>query len=123
VQVVPTSSRLSRSLQQTEAALSHGKRGHDNYLDDYAFLNQGLLELHEASFDVRLLSWRSSFSRCRIACFGSEAGRECMANDQVCVQTQSVSSSCRAYSATAAICQRIVIDQSVSRRLRVESRL
>ncbi len=34
-----------------------GSAGIDGYLDDYTFLNQGLLDLYEASFDVRLLSW------------------------------------------------------------------
>jgi uncharacterized protein YyaL (SSP411 family) len=29
----------------------------DGYLDDYTFLNQSLVDLYEASFDVRLLSW------------------------------------------------------------------
>jgi hypothetical protein len=33
-----------------------GSAGIDGYLDDYAFLIQGLLDLYEASFDVRLLS-------------------------------------------------------------------
>ena len=35
----------------------------DGYLDDYTFLTQGLLDLYEASFDVRLLSWAVQLQR------------------------------------------------------------
>jgi uncharacterized protein YyaL (SSP411 family) len=34
-----------------------GQVGVDGFLDDYAFLIQGLLDLYETSFDVQLLSW------------------------------------------------------------------
>jgi uncharacterized protein YyaL (SSP411 family) len=46
----PTSGRLKRRYRAGSADI-------DGYLDDYAFLIQGLLDLYEASFDVRLLSW------------------------------------------------------------------
>src|SRR5260370_5581129 len=46
----PESGKLKRRYRAGSADI-------DGYLDDYAFLNQGLLDLYEASFDVRLISW------------------------------------------------------------------
>jgi uncharacterized protein YyaL (SSP411 family) len=46
----PASGRLKRRYRAGNADI-------DGYLDDYTFLAQGLLDLYEASFDVRLLSW------------------------------------------------------------------
>jgi uncharacterized protein YyaL (SSP411 family) len=46
----PASGRLKRRYRAGSADI-------DGYLDDYTFLAQGLLDLYEASFDVRLLSW------------------------------------------------------------------
>jgi uncharacterized protein YyaL (SSP411 family) len=46
----PASGKLERRYRA-------GSAGIDGYLDDYTFLSQGLLDLYEASFDVRLLSW------------------------------------------------------------------
>ncbi len=46
----PASGKVKRRYRAGSADI-------DGYLDDYAFLNQGLLDLYEASFDVRLLSW------------------------------------------------------------------
>ena len=40
-----------------------GSAGIDGYLDDYTFLIQGLLDLYEASFDVRLLSWATDLQQ------------------------------------------------------------
>ena len=46
----PASGKLKRRFRSGSADI-------DGYLDDYTFLTQGLLDLYEASFDVRLLSW------------------------------------------------------------------
>ena len=46
----PTSGKLKRRYRAGSADI-------DGYLDDYTFLIQGLLDLYEASFNVRLLSW------------------------------------------------------------------
>ena len=46
----PNTGKLKRRYRARSADI-------DGYLDDYAFLSQGLLDLYEASFDVRLLSW------------------------------------------------------------------
>src|SRR5258708_8776749 len=46
----PASGKLKRRYRAGSADI-------DGYLDDYTFLAQGLLDLYEASFDVRLLSW------------------------------------------------------------------
>jgi uncharacterized protein YyaL (SSP411 family) len=46
----PKEGKLLRRYRAGEADI-------DGFLDDYAFLIQGLLDLHESSFDVRWLAW------------------------------------------------------------------
>jgi uncharacterized protein YyaL (SSP411 family) len=46
----PKQGRLKRTYRAGQAAV-------DGFLDDYAFLIQGLLDLYETSFDVQWLSW------------------------------------------------------------------
>ena len=46
----PSAGKLKRRYRAGSADI-------DGYLDDYTFLAQGLLDLYEASFDLRLLSW------------------------------------------------------------------
>jgi uncharacterized protein YyaL (SSP411 family) len=52
----PASGKLKRRYRAGSADI-------DGYLDDYAFLTQGILDLYEASFDVRLLSWAVRLQR------------------------------------------------------------
>ena len=44
----------------------------DGYLDDYTFLTQGLLDLYEASFDVRLISWAVQLQQAQDRLFWDE---------------------------------------------------
>jgi uncharacterized protein YyaL (SSP411 family) len=44
----------------------------DGYLDDYTFLSQGLLDLYEASFDLRLLSWAVQLQQAQDRLFWDE---------------------------------------------------
>src|SRR5260370_5776398 len=44
----------------------------DGYLDDYTFLAQGLLDLYEASFDLRLLSWAVQLQQAQDRLFWDE---------------------------------------------------
>src|SRR5713226_7833964 len=44
----------------------------DGYLGDYTFLTQGLLDLYEASFDVRLLSWAVQLQQAQDRLFWDE---------------------------------------------------
>ena len=46
-----------------------GEAGIEGYLDDYAFLVQGLLDLYEASFDVKWLAWAVELTHKKIALF------------------------------------------------------
>ena len=46
-----------------------GESGIDGFLDDYAFLIQGLLDLYETSFDVKWLSWAVDLQRKQDALF------------------------------------------------------
>jgi uncharacterized protein YyaL (SSP411 family) len=57
----------SRAYRPASGTLTHAyrngvMRGGD-YLDDYAFLIQGLLDLYEANFDPKLLSWALELQR------------------------------------------------------------
>jgi len=44
----------------------------DGYLDDYTFLAQGLLDLYEASFDLRLLAWAVQLQQAQDRLFWDE---------------------------------------------------
>jgi len=61
----PASGKLKRRYRAGSAEI-------DGYLDDYAFLTQGLLDLYEASFDVRLLSWAIQLQQAQDRLFWDE---------------------------------------------------
>ncbi len=61
----PASGKLKRRYRVGSADI-------DGYLDDYTFLTQGLLDLYEASFDVRLLSWAVQLQRAQDRLFWDE---------------------------------------------------
>jgi uncharacterized protein YyaL (SSP411 family) len=61
----PDSGKLKRRYRA-------GSAGIDGYLDDYTFLTQGLLDLYEGSFDVRLLSWAVQLQQAQDRLFWDE---------------------------------------------------
>jgi uncharacterized protein YyaL (SSP411 family) len=61
----PASGKLKRRYRAGSADI-------DGYLDDYTFLIQGLLDLYEASFDVRLLSWAVQLQQAQDRSFWDE---------------------------------------------------
>jgi uncharacterized protein len=62
----PKSGSLRRRYRDGDADI-------DALLEDYAFLIQGLLDLYEASFDMRWLSWAVRLQATQDAQFGDEA--------------------------------------------------
>jgi uncharacterized protein len=68
----------SRAYQPASGTLAHAyrngiMRGGD-YLDDYAFLIQGLLDLYEANFDPKLLSWALQLQSAQCRWFWDDSG-------------------------------------------------
>jgi uncharacterized protein YyaL (SSP411 family) len=68
----------SRAYRPATATLAHAyrngvMRGGD-YLDDYAFLIQGLLDLYEANFDPKLLSWALQLQSTQCRWFWDDSG-------------------------------------------------
>lgn len=61
------SGRLWRRYREGEAAI-------DGFADDYAFLIQGLLDLYEASFNVKWLTWAMALQQRQDALFWDQAG-------------------------------------------------
>ncbi len=70
----------SRAYRPASGTLAHAYRNGimpgGNYLDDYAFLIQGLLDLYETNFDPKLLSWALHLqsSQCRWFWDGKDGG-------------------------------------------------
>jgi uncharacterized protein len=61
-----------RSSGKLKRRYRAGSMDIDGYLDDYTFLAQGLLDLYEASFDVRLLSWAVQLQQAQDRLFWDE---------------------------------------------------
>jgi uncharacterized protein len=61
----PSAGKLKRRYRGGSADI-------DGYLDDYTFLAQGLLDLYEASFDLRLLSWAVQLQQAQDRLFWDE---------------------------------------------------
>ncbi len=59
--------KLLRRYRQGETAI-------DGFVDDYAFLIQGLIDLYEASFDVRWLTWAIELQKQQNALFWDKDG-------------------------------------------------
>jgi len=61
----PSAGKLKRRYRAGSAEI-------DGYLDDYTFLAQGLLDLYEASFDLRLLAWAVQLQQAQDRLFWDE---------------------------------------------------
>jgi uncharacterized protein YyaL (SSP411 family) len=63
----PGTGRLARSYRD-------GSRDDRGFAEDYSFLVQGLLDLYEATFEVRWLDWAARLQEKQVALFADPAG-------------------------------------------------
>jgi len=63
----PKNGRLWRRYREGEAAI-------DGFADDYAYLVQGLIDLYEASFNIKWLTWAIALQKQQDALFWDQAG-------------------------------------------------
>ncbi|MEI6106115.1 MAG: thioredoxin domain-containing protein [Opitutae bacterium] len=69
----PASGRLAHSYRE-------GSRDERGFVEDYAFLIQGLLDLYETNFEVRWLEWAGQLQETQNRLFADEAGGGYFAN-------------------------------------------
>jgi uncharacterized protein YyaL (SSP411 family) len=69
----PAGGRLAHSYRE-------GARDERGFVEDYAFLIQGLLDLYETTFEVRWLEWAGQLQETQNRLFGDESGGGYFAN-------------------------------------------
>jgi uncharacterized protein YyaL (SSP411 family) len=76
-----TAARRAASVLLTQPRLRHSDKQHTVFLDDYTFLTWGLLNLYEATFEVRYLERAISLERESLTRFRDATGRFYLTSD------------------------------------------